>query len=112
MNFHGKTTWNGSTEGWFRQRVTEVASLAANPWGLFDCHGNVSEWCADWHDRRYYERSPSEDPYCQDGEQVRRAARGGSWLDHPRKCRSASRLWAGPEYHGYNFGFRVAFTLG
>ncbi len=52
--------------GWFTgnaaSKLHRVAQLKPNPWGLFDIHGGIWEWCSDWHEPEYYRRSPVEDP--------------------------------------------------
>ena len=86
---------------------TEVCgSRLPNGWGLFDMHGNMSEWCADWG--ADYPAGSVIDPRGP-GSGSRRAYRGGSWYDFPRICRSALRLGgARPDSRGNLLGFRVA----
>jgi formylglycine-generating enzyme required for sulfatase activity len=71
-----------------------VGQLKPNPFGLYDLHGNVSEWCADRVSGKhnYYTSSPIDDPIgSSEGDQ--RALRGGS-VRHPAwRCRSAWRGW-------------------
>ena len=88
--------------------TVEVASHPANAWGLHDMHGNVWEWCQDhWHSN--YEGAPNDGSaweYCSLGG-VQRLLRGGSWINHPRICRSAYRLNYPPDDRYYGIGFRV-----
>jgi len=72
-------------------------------------HGNVAEWCWEWHDREYYSRSPAEDPP-EPAEGTHRLLRGGNWLVSNASCRSASRFSHVPEERSYYTGFRVART--
>ena len=68
-----------------------VGSFAANPFGLYDMHGNVWEWVADcWHDN--YEGAPSDgSAWTTGGDESLAVLRGGSWVDDPLCFSSASR---------------------
>jgi formylglycine-generating enzyme required for sulfatase activity len=83
-----------------------VGSYKANPWGLFDMHGNVSQWCKDCYDERFFRHSGKEDPECAKG--ADRVVRNGAWDDVWRHCRSAYRNWSAPANRNDNIGFRVA----
>lgn len=87
-----------------------VKSFLANPFGLFDIGGNVSEWVADcWHEN--YTRAPGDgsawiNPGCTD-----RVIRGGSWGSAPDQDRSSFRQGAPADARSGRVGFRVARDL-
>jgi formylglycine-generating enzyme required for sulfatase activity/predicted Ser/Thr protein kinase len=91
-------------------RTHRVGQLKANPFGLYDMHGNVWQWCADWYSDKYYAVSPLDDPYGVDSG-FQRARRGGSWARPAWGCRSASRESDGPGVRDFAVGFRVALVL-
>jgi len=67
-----------------------VGQKKANPWGLYDMHGNVAEWCNDLYSESYYANSPAEDPRGPtEGEE--RVLRGGAWNSSADSCRSSYR---------------------
>ncbi len=92
---------------WYRDNAKgethEVARKQPNSWGLYDMHGNVYEWCADWYGG--YAPGPVTDPRGLDTG-GRRVLRGGSWIDDGSRVRSARRNHSGP-VNRYGFiGFR------
>jgi formylglycine-generating enzyme required for sulfatase activity len=110
-NYDGNFTYNNGVKGEFRQRTTRVDAFQANPWGLFDMHGNVWEWTQDVvHEN--YEGAPSDgSAWEQGGDPARRVLRGGSWLYQPRYLRSALRNGYSAVLANDIVGFRVARKL-
>ena len=90
-------------------QTTVVGSYAANPWGLFDTHGNVWEWCLDsWDGSANYPSSAVFDPYVSSGRF--RVLRGGSWFNSADDCRSAFRGVNVPGISNSIIGFRVVLA--
>ena len=88
-----------------------VGRLRSNPWGLYDTHGNVWEWCADWKAGDYYAKAPPDDPTGPDSG-TSRVLRGNSWSgEAPSSFRCASHLDNDPGRRYLNNGFRVARTV-
>lgn len=78
----------------FGNQWSEAASRQSNPWGLYDMHGNLWEWCSDWYSSN----------------QNYRVLRSGSPNSAARFCRSANRFCT-PYIQGYYFGFRVVLSV-
>jgi uncharacterized protein (TIGR02996 family) len=108
-NIDGNLPEGDLPRGPFLQRTSPVGSYPPNAFGLYDMHGNVWEWCADWFDDAWYPVSPQVDPRGPE-EGTRRALRGGSWYYGARICRSAYRYRYEPDARHNDFGFRVAMT--
>ena len=96
--------------GWYRGnsgiKAHPVGQKEANTWGLYDMHGNVLEWCADWyHDS--YNGAPTDGSAWLSPSGSRRVLRGGRWGSVPFGCRSARRSGDPPDYRGDARGFRL-----
>jgi len=107
-NYDGKFTYGDGKKGAFREETTQAGSFAPNAWGLQDMHGNVWEWCADWHGP--YPAGEATDPVGPP-QGDKRAVRGGCWINFPAVCRSANRGSTVPVSWNFNFGFRVVRVL-
>jgi len=95
------------TLGKYRGTTTAVGSFPPNVFGLYDMHGNVWEWCADnWHGN--YEGAPTDGTaWTKGGDNNHYLLRGGSWINSPYDCRSASRDNNIRDNHYRGRGFRV-----
>ena len=100
-----------SEYGWFKGnsdgKTHPVGTKKPNPWGLYDMHGNLWEWCQDWYGD--YPAGKAADP--QGPPQASfRVFRGGCWNFVARSCRSARRCRGVPSYRNRDLGFRVALV--
>ena len=99
----------------FREQTTDVGIFPPNAFGLYDMHGNVSEWCADpWHDN--YEGAPTDGRvWLENGNEDYSPRRGGSFLQYALWCRSAHRSFqdkVGRDFISPFTGFRVVCGFG
>lgn len=87
----------------------QVGLKKSNPFGLFDMHGNVCEWCQDWHDVNEYARHAGRTSTDPQGPQraTWRVSRGGNWSESALATRSARRIVDAPTDRGSVLGFRV-----
>jgi formylglycine-generating enzyme required for sulfatase activity len=75
-NFNGDYTFNGSAKGEYRKQTVPVGTFPPNPFGLYEMHGNVWEWCQDsWHWN--YQSSPTDASPWESKGSKERVLRGG-----------------------------------
>jgi formylglycine-generating enzyme required for sulfatase activity len=110
-NYDGNYTYKGGgSKGEYRERTVPVDSFEANPWGLYNVHGNVWEWMEDcWNDTNT--DNPGDGSARTTGDCGRRVVRGGSWDSYPQSLRSANRNWFDAGNRSNRTGFRLARTL-
>ena len=106
-NCSGIYPYGTNTKGPFLEKTTPVMTYPPNPWGLYDMHGNVYEWCEDWFGD--YPSGSVTDPKGPNSGSSR-VFRGGSWTYIAWSCRSALRDWNYPEGRCDGLGFRLALS--
>ncbi len=107
-NYMAKRLYAKESSGFYRQETTSVTAFYPNPFGLYDLHGNVWEWCADAWYSTYENASTSGKPRSSSQQVTRRVLRGGSWDEDAYHCRCASRYAYHPQGVGVSrIGFRV-----
>lgn len=97
--------------GVFRKGTAPVKAFKQNPFGLYQTHGNVHEWCQDvWHDN--YEGAPSDgSAWLEAGDQNLRILRGGAWISYQSSLRSAHRFRNAKNIRHNTVGFRLAMSI-
>ena len=103
-NYNGNNPYNDNAAGEHRERTTPVGTFEANPLGLYDMHGNVSEWC--WDRFGTYTRRAQTNPVGPATGSYR-VLRGGSWSGYGQGIRSAFRSYIDPSSMSYLTGFRL-----
>jgi serine/threonine protein kinase len=105
-NFNGDFPCGDAPPGPYRRQTTEVGQYPANPWGFFDLHGNVWEWCQDV----YVQRLPGGLDPLVEGNSLQRVVRGGCWNAQGRQLRSSQRHRHTRSLKSYTIGFRIVRT--
>ena len=108
-NYDGGYTYADGKQGETRGETVAVGSLPANAWGLHEMHGNVSEWCHDWHAE--YVGGPETNPKGPKKGVREHVIRGGAWRSYPGACRSACRLRAHSKFRSHHTGFRAVCAI-
>jgi len=102
---HANANCLGCGGRWNGKATSPVGSFPANPWGLYDMHGNVIEWTGSVYDFDY---GGAELEHVGKNSAGSRVSRGGSWYSKPRWVRSAFRTWYTPDGRCDALGFRLA----
>ncbi len=97
--------------GWYdyhhkNQSTHPVGMKKPNAWGLYDMHGNVSEWCSDWWGSYHGEYVDPHGPK----KGALRDVRGGSWGNSAQICRSGYRSSFAPDKMSFFLGMRLALV--
>lgn len=105
VNYDGQRPYAGGEPGLRRDGPVPVRGLPRNPWGLYEMHGNVFEWCED-----LYVVHPERGVPANDSPGASRVLRGGAWSSKGKQIRSGSRDGYPPSSSGPKYGFRIVIA--
>ncbi len=100
----GNSPLSSECKGISPGKTVPVGSYPPNPWGLYDMHGNVWEWCNDLYEE--YGKGAVTNP-AGSAPKKNRVVRGGAYFDPTASSRSANRCWDPPHYRIQDIGFRL-----
>ncbi len=96
---------------WYNSMVSKaqiVGKKQPNAWGLYDMHGNITEWCYDWMDS--YPGGTVTDPFGPSTVKSYKVNRGGNFAEYGYHCRSAFRGYGGIDARYSICGFRIVLS--
>ena len=102
-NVNGDYMWYSGNAS---SQTHEVGTKKPNPWGFYDLHGNVWEWCLDWYGSLSYGTDPKGSSTGSN-----RVGRGGGWSNSAGDCTSSYRNYDVPSIAFGSFGFRLVRAL-
>ena len=109
-SYNASLAYGSGVAGPWQEATFPVDSFSANPWGLFNVHGNVGEWTEDcWNDTNA--GNPGDGSARTNGDCAFRVWRGGAWSHAPTLLRAAFRGKNYPNTRFNSQGFRVARSL-
>jgi formylglycine-generating enzyme required for sulfatase activity len=89
-----------------------VAQKQANPWGIYDMHGNLAEWCQDWWDGSTdFGTAAQTDPQGGEPADGKKVARGGNYWNGANLARSACRVAKEPTLSVEKHSFRLVLPV-
>ena len=107
-NFNGNYPYGNALKGKYLQKTVPIGSYQPNPFGLYDMHGNLNEWCEDIYADSYSNLSADGSANVTIGDSKMRVLRGGAWLNIISFARSATRrLRYDPDERNDVVGFRI-----
>jgi formylglycine-generating enzyme required for sulfatase activity len=109
-NYDGNHVYaGGGSIGVYRHGTVPAGSFEANPWGLYNVHGNAYQWTSDCRHDNYHGAPTDGSAWTTACSGSGRVIRGGCWYLYPRGLRAAARNWFIAAF--YVIGFRLARTL-